>query len=256
MLGAAPATADVPAPSSQLSVMRAAYVGGDWLTLTRTARGLERSREAEELTLAARALVAACLAGQSTTCEDDMVLAERLARSAVAFGGPTAVEARLQLASALGLRSRHIGGMTAAQRGIPQEALAVAEEAARLSPGLPWAQAFVGVWHIEALRTGGAMAGFIGANEGQGLAAIDRALASPDADGVVGAQIALALAASDPRRHRARIDRALALANRAPPTDAFGEAMAERAAGLSGMLAAGDTPRDVKRYAVTASAAG
>jgi hypothetical protein len=213
------------------------YASGAW---TEVASQGEAAGDYLSLTMAARALIAGCLTQESLTCRADAEKAEALARKAIRLGGDAAVEARLQLASALGVRTRIMGGFNAVQAGLPQEALSLAKEAQALAPDLPWADAFLGVWHVEAVSTAGAMAGLIGADLNKGLKAIDRALAASTGDPTLGAQVALALISADPRKHRVRIDRALTLALGCESADAFSLVMIERAKALRVLIDKGE----------------
>ena len=246
LLGATPASGDSPSA-------RALYDEGRWME---AADAGQAEGDVEGLTLAARALVASCLL---RTCGEAilprMERAADLAGRAIAVDPDNAVEARLQLASALGVRARAIGSRRALDEGLPGRAKAIAEEALQLNPEEPWADAFLAVWHIEAARRAGLFAGVIGADRDDGLKHAETVLKAARPDPVIGAQIALALAADNPRRNAEPLREALRFAAGRAPRDAFEQAMSDRVARLSELLAGADAEA-VRAYARAASEAG
>lgn len=203
----------------------------------------EKANTAASLTMAARAACASLLV-HATGLGPPRKRAEhavQLAQRALALD-PQLVEAHLQYATALGLYSRLIGHVSAARQGIAGKTRNAAERAIALAPEAPWGYAYLGVWHLEVINVaGGIGARLVGANMNEGLRLMDRAVALSPPDPLVFYQIALALAANDPKKHRARIDRVLTLALSNAPHDAFESYMVEQARRLQAILLANNS---------------
>jgi len=220
-----------------------AFADGDYLG----AAALAESGGGERA-LAARALIAAAVTGESTDVDGLIARAERNARAALAQG-EDAVEARLQLALALGLKGRRAPLAEVLRRGYAREGRALLDAALQRDPESAWAHALDGAWHLEVLRRGGAAgAHFYGASAVRGIAAFDRARALAPDDAVIAYQYAVALLEIDGARYGARAAALLDAARACRSGDAFEAAIGAEARRVSALLA-----RDGARAAARAA---
>lgn len=226
-----------PAQAAELRMAasgpRAAYASGRFLE---AAEAAGRSPSAEDRTLAARALLAACVLTDPEQRSGLVVAAETQARAALA-ADPSSVDARLQLAMALGLKGRRASLGEALRRGYASEAKRLIDEAAAAAPGEPWAWALLGGWHLEVVRRGGRIgARLYGASTAKGLAAFEHAHGLAPNDAVISLHYAAALLGVDPERYGPRARELLATAMASPAPDAFTAHMRREAGATYGAL--------------------
>lgn len=196
-----------------------AYAKGAFLSAAEIG---ERKGDADDLALAARALLAealigdapdADLVGQAIDCAD---------RALKEDAG--SVEARLQLAVALGMKGRRAGLGEALAHGYAQKGRRLISEALARDPNEPWAYALLGGWNLEVVRRGGpAGAALFGAGLSSGRKAFEKALELAPDDGAIAYQYALALLELDGVKYRNDADALLARLERWKPSDAFEE---------------------------------
>ena len=193
-------------------------------------------QSANNLTFKARALLAKGICGSSQPSEQLLTRAESYARDALKLD-PDHVEAKLQLAIALSLKARPLSTRAALRTGYGEQAKKLAEAALRSDPNNAYGHAFMAVWHIEVVRRGGSLgAGIMGASVKKSRTHYERAAALLPNDASLHWQYARALAALNPKKYRADIDRALARALGTPAKDHVERVMIARAAELHARL--------------------
>ncbi|MEL6753620.1 MAG: hypothetical protein AAFO57_06325 [Pseudomonadota bacterium] len=212
------------------------------------ARLAEETGHADSYALAARAVLAEVMCGEGDPPEEMLRRAEALAEAALA-DDPSHAEGRLQLAIAWSLRVRGLSRSAAWRTGLGTEARALVESVLEDDPDNAFGHGFLAVWHVEVVRRGGSFgAAMMDASLSEGLAHYAKAAELSPGDASLHWQMARALAAHNPRRHRDRIERALAAAAAATGETALEEVMARRAAVLGEALKT-LSANDVKRLA-------
>lgn len=178
--------------------------------------GVERG-DADGLALAARALLAEAVTGETDPPPALIAEAERLADLALAQD-PHHIEARLQLAIAWSLRLRAMSNGEARRSGLGGDTRALVRSVLEDDPGNPYAHGLMAVWHIEVVRRGGSLgAAIMGASIDDALAHHRLAAEGAPHEAALHWQVARALTALDARRYRNEIDAALALARTGDP---------------------------------------
>jgi hypothetical protein len=231
----------------------------DWARSANSAFAEGRYKEAVRLTeasenanghaLAARALLAEAMCSDAGPTGQTLDRAEDFARSALEKE-PDHVEGRLQLAIVLSLRTREMSRSQAWRTGYGPQARDLVAGVLEDEPGNAYAHGFLAVWHVEVVRRAGSLgAAMMDASLSQGLLHYaEAARLSPD-DASLHWQMARALAAHNPRRHRDRIESALDAAIRARGDTALESVMARRAEVLSEALVTLDA-NGVRRLAL------
>lgn len=234
-----PAPAAAPAASAPtFAAAEHAFTQGDW----RRAAGIaEALGTAPGDALAARALLAGIGPNpDSRIALDDLARAEALARAAVAFD-PELADAHLQLVVALGLKSRIHGDLAALIGGFAAEARTHIDAALDVAPDDPWAHALDGLWHLELVARGGALArASYGASIEDGLSAFARARRLSDGAPAIVTAYAIAILAVDRRRFRDDAQAALGAALAARPATALDRLAQARAEPLAAALERND----------------
>jgi hypothetical protein len=211
------------------------YAAGHYLA---AAKAAESHASPDSFTLAARALLAACIAGgerRQTAALLDR--AERLANEALELD-PDTIDARLQLALVYGMRGRRVSVPEAFARGFAPRGRRLIDQALTLAPQDARPHAMLGAWHLEVLRRGGSAGAFAyGARFADGAAAFERALSLAPNDLMIPLQYAIALLEFDARSHAARVADLLARAAAMPARDAFEQHALGVAAALAQTLA-------------------
>ncbi|TNE38184.1 MAG: hypothetical protein EP347_06585 [Alphaproteobacteria bacterium] len=128
-----------------------------------------------------------------------------LAERALALN-PQSVEGHLQLATAYGFKARLMSMFRAKLAGLPEKSKRHLEAAISLDPKNPWGWAFLGAWHWEVVRKGGAgMAkSMYGATPEEGAKLFEKALALDGDNPYVPYLYALTLLTSDIYAHEAQ----------------------------------------------------
>ena len=211
------------------------YVAGQYLAAADVADDQDAP---DDLAFAARALLAACIAGGDRRQTGRLLdRAERLARDALSLD-PGAIDARLQLALVYGMRGRRASLAEALARNYAPRGRRLIEEARALAPEDARAYALLGAWHLEVLRRGGRAGAFAyGARFADGQAAFERAVALAPADPMIPLHYAVALIELDDPVHVARAAELLAQAATLPARDAFEEHAHQVADSLAQALA-------------------
>jgi len=209
----------------------------------------ERAENADGHALAARAILAEAMCSENGPTAQTLERAEDLARAALEEE-PDHVEGRLQLAIVLSLRVREMSRSEAWRTGYGPQARDLVEGVLEDDPGNAYAHGFLAVWHVEVVRRGGSLgAAVMDASLSQGLSHYaEAARLSPD-DASLHWQMARALAAHNPRRHRDRIEAALDAAIQARDDTALESVMARRAEVLSEAMVTLDA-NGVRRLAI------
>lgn len=196
-----------------------------------------QTETADALALAARALLAEAMTGQT---EPDLALlqdAESFARRALDLEADH-IEGRLQLAIAVSLKLRPMSTREARRTGQAGMPRTLAEAVLKADPDNAYAHGLLAVWHVEVVRRGGPLgAAIMGASLRKARMHYARALETRPGDASIHWQYARALAALNPEKHRGDIDAALAAASEAPLEDFLEAAMAERCTQLEAALA-------------------
>ncbi len=195
------------------------YASGDFLAAADAADDLASPGN---FTLAARALLAACVIGGARGQIGELLdRAERMAGEALSLDSG-AVDARLQLALVYGMRGRRASLAEAFARGYAPRGRRLINQALALAPGDARPYALLGAWHLEVLRRGGAAGAFAyGARFADGAAAFEQALTLAPDDLMIPLQYAIALIELDARAHAERAGQLLALTDTIPARDAF-----------------------------------
>ena len=222
-----------PAAYAQDISQIAAYQNGEF---EQAAAPLANEISADSLAFKARALLAKGVCGSAQPSEELLTRAEDYARAALNTD-PTHVEAKLQLAIALSLKARPLSTRAAMRTGYGEQAKKLAQAALKAEPNNAYGHAFMAVWHIEVVRRGGSFgAGIMGASIRQSRKHYERAVDLLPDDVALNWQYARALAALNPKKYRADIDKALARALRTPAKDHVERVMIARAAELHSRL--------------------
>ncbi|MEO0816647.1 MAG: hypothetical protein AAFX86_05000 [Pseudomonadota bacterium] len=212
------------------------------------ARLAEASGQADAFALAARSVLAEVICGDT---ELDPLALERavlLANAALA-GDPAHVEGRLQLAIALSLKARGMSRTQAWRTGLGEQARDLAEAVLVDDPNNAYAHGFLAVWHVEVVRRGGGLgASMMDASLAEGFAHYEAAANLVPEDPGLHWQMARALAAHNPRRHRDRIETAIAAALASDGETPLDAVMMRRAAVLAEALRSLNA-NEVKRLA-------
>ena len=191
---------------------------------------------ADALAFKARALLAKGVCGSVQPSEELLTRAENYARAALK-ADPAHVEAKLQLAITLSLKARPLSIRAAMRTGYGEQAKKLAQAALSADPNNAYGHAFLAVWHIEVIRRGGSFgAGIMGASLKQSRKHYERAATLLPNDASLHWQYARALAALNPKKHRAEIDKALDNALGSPAKDHIERVMIGRAAELRSRL--------------------
>lgn len=208
----------------------------------------ETRGHADAYALAARALLAEAMCGEGQPDAALLDRAEWFARGAL-DQQPTHIEGRLQLAITLSLKARGLSRSQAWRSGYGSEARGLAEAVITDDPGNAYAHGFLAVWHVEVVRRGGSIgAAMMDASLSEALIHYGEASALMPDDPGLHWQMARALVAHNPRRHRDRAEAALAAALAIEPETALDAVMVRRARVLSEAMATQNTEA-VKRLA-------
>lgn len=202
----------------------------------------EAQGRADDLALAARALLAEAVTGDPTGDPADIAVllarAEANARRALA-ADPSNTEARLQLAVAIGMKGRRAPIAEAVRHGYAGEGRVLVRAAIADAPREAWGHALEGGWNLEVVRRGGSVgAAYYGASVRAGRAAFERARALAPDDAIIAYQYAVALLELDPERYGDEATRLLAAASACRPGDAFEMRVKAKAASVATALSA------------------
>ncbi|MEM1106447.1 MAG: hypothetical protein AAGH87_08655 [Pseudomonadota bacterium] len=193
----------------------------------------EAQSTADGLALAARSVLAEAVCGEAIPAGDVLGRAQALAEAALE-AEPGHVEARMQLAISLSLQTRAMGRTQAWRSGHGERARALVQSVLDDDPANAYAHGFMAVWHVEVVRRGGRMgAAMMDASLADGFGHYEAAARLAPRDAALHWQMARALTALNPRRHRERIDTALAAVAAADQETAVDQVMAARALRLS-----------------------
>jgi len=211
-----------------------AFESGAFLT---AAAAAESSGGAGGLTLAARALLAACVAGPAEENVDLLIDRAIVAARTALERDPKSVEARLNLALGLGLKGRRTGRMEAFRKGYAATGKRLIEDAMIMEPNNAWANALMGGWSLEVMRRGGKIgAKLYGASFEEGVAYFERARVLAPQDPAIAMLYGAALLELDPKRFaedaRAQFEAAAA----GQPRDALGRTMRREASAFLEIL--------------------
>lgn len=210
-----------------------AYVDGAFLEAASLG---ETSGGADDLALAARALLAEAITGDPANMGVLLERAEANARRALA-ADPANTEARLQLAATLGMKGRRATVAEAMRKGYAGEGRALVQAAMTEAPREAWAYALLGGWNLEVVRRGGPVgSAFFGASVDAGRAAFERARALAPDDAVIAYQYAIALLELDADRYGADAARLLQAASDCRTADAFEARVKAKAARVASTL--------------------
>jgi hypothetical protein len=177
---------------------REAYDGGAFMEAAAIA---EADGGADDLALAARALLAEAVTGDPVDLDGLLMRAEANARRALSRDAAN-TEARLQLAVAIGMKGRRATIAEAMQKKYANEGRALVRAAMRDAPHEAWAHALHGGWNIEVVRRGGPVgAAYFGASVAAGRAAFDHARNLAPDDPLIAYQYAVALLELDASRY-------------------------------------------------------
>ena len=183
-----------PARTQSLSDIERAYKGGEYenaITLG------HKNASAQGLVLAARSKLAMIDLGLSTDRKSDAKAALKDAEAAITLD-PENPEAYLMKVAALGMLARHMSKLKSFRKGIAPKSRRLLEEALRLDPQSAWAQAMMGMWHLEILRRGGSFGARVtGANAAEGAKDCAQIQQSTGFDIGMGVQCGLALLHTD-----------------------------------------------------------
>jgi hypothetical protein len=197
----------------------------------------EAQGRADDLALAARALLAEAVTGDAEDIDALLARAEANARRALAAGGAN-TEARLQLAAAIGMKGRRATIAEAMRKGYAREGRDLVRAAMAEAPREAWAHALEGGWNLEVVRRGGGVgAAYYGASVSAGRVAFERARVLAPDDAIIAFQYAVALLELDPERYREEASRLLAVASACRPGDAFETRVKAKAADVAAALA-------------------
>lgn len=214
---------------------REAYVEGAFLEAASLG---EAQGRADDLALAARALLAEAVTGDPADIDALLARAEANARRALA-ADPSNTEARLQLAVAIGMKGRRAPIAEAVRHGYAGEGRALLRAAIAEAPREAWGHALEGGWNLEVVRRGGSVgAAYYGASVRAGRAAFERARALAPDDAIIAYQYAVALLELDPERYGEEATRLLEVASACRPGDAFETRVKAKAASVAAVLAA------------------
>jgi hypothetical protein len=162
-------------------------------------------------------------------------------RRSTAFGrsGQTS-SALLQDAAAIGILARASSIGESARKGHARTSRAILDQVLRAEPQSPWALALSGIWHLEGLRRGGAMASrLLGSNLATGLSQVRQAIRLADGERALGLVVAVTLLGLDARLYKAE-SRSLLNANAPTNQDPVEVAVTRGANKLLAALEAGD----------------
>ncbi|MDZ4776536.1 MAG: hypothetical protein SGJ23_07090 [Alphaproteobacteria bacterium] len=222
-------------PNAAAQSAREAYESGAFLDAAAIA---EADGGADDLALAARALLAEVVTGDPADMDGLLARAEANARRALARDGDN-TEARLQLAVAIGMKGRRATIAEAMQKGYAHEGRTLVRAAVRDAPREAWAHALNGGWNIEVVRRGGSVgAAYFGASVAAGRAAFERARDLAPDDPLIAYQYAVALLELDSGRYSEDALSLLEAARTCRATDAFERRVQARAGQVSGILRA------------------
>ena len=148
---------------------------------------------AAALVLVARARLAKIDLGLSDNHKADAKAAMRDAEKAMELD-PANAEAHLMKVAALGMLARGMSKMKSFRKGMAGKSRKHIEAALELDPDSAWAQAMLGMWHLEIVRRGGKFGARVtGANAKKGAAECAQAMQSERYDAGMGTQCGLAL---------------------------------------------------------------
>jgi tetratricopeptide (TPR) repeat protein len=224
--------AAVSAQTQSLSDIERAYNVGEYenaITLG------HQNASAQALVLAARSRLAMIDLGQSDQRKTDAKAALKDAEAAIDLD-PENAEAYLMKVAALGMLARHMSKLKSFRKGIAPKSRRLLDEAQRLDPQSAWAQAMMGMWHLEILRRGGAFGARVtGASASEGAKDCGKIQQSTTFDIGMGVQCGLALLHTDGFEDQAVT--ILRQTYKADDTDiAYDRAMKERAVEILGIL--------------------
>ena len=222
----------VPAQTQSLDDIKQAYNGGDYKSAITLGH---QNASAQALVLAARSRLAIVDLGLSDQRKADAKAALKDAETAIDLD-PKNAEAYLMKVAALGMLARHMSKLKSFRKGIAPKSRRLLEEAQRLDPQSAWAQAMMGMWHLEVLRRGGAFGARVtGANASKGAKDCAKIQQSTSFDTGMGVQCGLALLHTDGFE-----DQAIAILRQTRQADdmgiAYDRAMKKRAAEILDIL--------------------
>ena len=224
-----------PSAFADQAAYHAAFQRGHYIEAAEIAADV---RNADTLALAARALLAGAMSGDSQPDQSVLAEAEAAARQALVLE-PDHVEGRLQLAIALSLKMRPMTTGQARRTGHANAPRELAESVLEDEPGNAYAHGLLAVWNVEVVRRGGPFGSAImGASVREARRHYDKAVSARPGDASIHWQYARALAALNPKKYRHDIEAALGAAFEAPLDDALEATMAERCRRLGEALAA------------------
>jgi len=184
---------------------------------------------AEGLALAAEAIAAPVLLGDSENQKDRAKEALTLAKAAVALD-PNSQEARLQVALALGFVTRASNPITVWRKGLAGELSDAIARHQDLAPNDARGHALLGAWHYGIVRKAGKKRAlkWYEATFADGNIAYNKALELAPDDIIIKANYALSLVETDYQRHQTRANKMLKDAVNTPPKTAIENAVQNR----------------------------
>lgn len=237
-------TLALSAPLASAQTAGEAYEQGAFLAAATLA---EADGGADDLALAARALLAEVVTGDPADMDALLVRAETNARRALTVDADN-VEARLQLAVAIGMQGRRATIGEAMRKGYAHEGRTLVRAAVRDAPREAWAHALDGGWNLEVVRRGGLMgAAYFGASVAAGRAAFERARRLAPDDPLIAYQYAVALLELDAARYGADALELLEAARMCRAGDAFERRVQARAGLVAQTLRAQGAPAAIRK---------
>jgi hypothetical protein len=123
--------------------------------------------------------------------------------SIAALGESALASQPMTLAAALGVAARRTDPIESVRQRFASRSKAAISAALRSSPNEPWASLMEGLWHLEALRRGGAIASqMLGASEEVGVGGLERARRGGAGDAAILFAVCVAYASYDAERFR------------------------------------------------------
>ncbi len=165
---------------------------------------------AEAYVLAAEALNAQLLLGQAERKIQTAKKAMKMAKAAFELD-PDTKNAQLQYAIAYGFYGRHVSSFTAWRKNLPKKIRTAIDKAALSAPDDPRAHALKGAWHLNLLYKAG---GFdvtkrYGANQAEGIAHFETALAQAPDDIIISASFIMLAFVLEPEARAAQTEQSL-----------------------------------------------
>lgn len=232
---------------SFLSFATAQEVGIDDIVLAfdqghydRAADLCEEVASADAYGVGAQALLAALIVANSESDPDTLNRVDRLVDRALEIE-PQHDAARLQKAVSLSMRTRGMSRLDVWNSGYAQTARELAQSVLDDDPDNMYADGFLSIWNIEAVRIGGRFgASFVGASLKAGHQHYKQAVRLNPDDVGLHWQYARALTLLDARKYRVEIDAALDRAIAADKGNMLEEVLFQRAVRLRWALATED----------------